>query len=133
VTVTVCVHLASDMRQPLGYIDGVQLCAPCLGDRIEAMLKVQSPDSISRSIAFDTCGHYPAGGFCETCYIGVAGCLSLIWSRLRLHGDTRTANRLLRLLREWSREFGPSSYMGRRKQSEHPKHAMESDVKGPVG
>jgi hypothetical protein len=89
------------------------LCAPCLYERIEVLLNNHSPDKVSRMIAFDRCEHRYDGAFCEVCYVGVAACCSFGWSHLKLTGDNRVANRLLRLLREWAREYGPTNYMSR--------------------
>ena len=117
---SLCAHLAGDNRQALAVLTDDQgretfLCAPCLADQVENLLKTHSPDRISRRVVFNRCGHYPGGGFCETCYCGVAGCLSLFWSHLRLRGDSQTSNRLLKLVREWARVYGPTHYIGRQR------------------
>lgn len=138
-----CAHLMGTTRQALAVIPdqhGVDtfLCAPCLSERIEALLTTHSPDSVSRMIAFDRCGHRYDGAFCETCYIGVSGCLSLIWSHLKLTGENRVANRLLRLLREWAREYGPTNYMSRaryrssQQQQETPSDTTTHTPKGEL-
>ena len=115
-----CVHVLTNRYQALATApddNGVQtmFCAPCLSERVEAMLMSQSPESIAHRIAFDCCGHYPPGEVCEVCYVGVAGCLQLIFSRLKLVGDNRTANRVLRLLKVLSKHYGSTNWIGRQR------------------
>jgi hypothetical protein len=76
---------------------------------------------IVTDIRFDMCGHN-GDLACSACRVGVASCISLLWSYTRLSGAEHRAHKLARLLKRMKSVHGPLHYRG-----QHPNETL------PVG
>jgi hypothetical protein len=113
---TECVHIAGNSQQPLAaFIDAegqeIFACAVCSAEKVCTMLLTMSPERVANAVMFNRCGHHRNDELCRVCYVGVSSYLTLMWSMLRFN-DKHLANRIGRLIGEWTRLHGPSSYLG---------------------
>ena len=112
----VCAHIAGNSQQPLAVFTDAEgqetfACAVCSAERICAMLLTMSPERVAIAVRFNRCGHHRNDELCRVCYVGVSSYVTLMWSMLRFN-DRHLANRIGRLIGDWTRMHGPSSYLG---------------------
>lgn len=112
-----CVHIFGNGQQPLAtFLDAqgkeTYLCVVCSAERIcELLVNNTSPGTVARDVQFNRCTHHLNDELCRVCYVGVSSYVTLMWSMLRFN-DRHLANRIGRLIGEWTRMHGPSSYLG---------------------